>query len=115
MKRTLAVICAAMLMLSLSACGQRVPDYALGTVWGEITKISGTKVTLTLGEVTEDNAIPEMPGGNADGTPPEMPDDSAGGTPPEKTGGRAQRKRRVQLRQRDDCQYLRYKDNNGRG
>lgn len=87
MKRTLAVICAAMLMLSLSACGQRVPDYALGTVWGEITKISGTKVTLTLGEVTEDNAMPEMPGGNADGTPPEMPDDSAGGTPPEKTGG----------------------------
>lgn len=87
MKRTLAVICAAMLMLSLSACGQRVPDYALGTVWGEITKISGTKVTLTLGEVTEDNAMPEMPGGNADGTPPEMPDGSAGGTPPEKNGG----------------------------
>ena len=51
MKRTLAVICAALLVLSLSACGQRVPDYALGTVWGEIAEINGTKVTLTLGEI----------------------------------------------------------------
>ena len=82
MKRTLAVICAALLVLSLSACGQRVPDYALGTVWGEIAEINGTKVTLTLGEISGDGGA-----SGGDFTPPDMPDGSAGGTPPEKPDG----------------------------
>ena len=82
MKRTLAVICAALLVLSLSACGQRVPDYALGTVWGEIAEITGTKVTLTLGEISGDGGA-----SGGDFTPPDMPDGSAGGTPPEKPDG----------------------------
>lgn len=50
MKKTAAVICAIVMVLSLASCGKSTPDYALGTVWGEITKINGTKVTLTLGE-----------------------------------------------------------------
>lgn len=82
MKRTLAVICAALLVLSLSACGQRVPDYALGTVWGEIAEINGTKVTLTLGEISGDGGA-----SGGDFTPPDMPDGIAGGTPPEKPDG----------------------------
>lgn len=80
MKRTLAVICAALLVLSLSACGQRVPDYALGTVWGEIAEINGTKVTLTLGEISGDGGAsggdftpPDLPGGAGDGNAPSMP------------------------------------------
>ena len=68
MKRTLAVICAALLVLSLSACGQRVPDYALGTVWGEIAEINGTKVTLTLGEISGDGGA-----SGGDFTPPDSP------------------------------------------
>ena len=100
MKRTLAVICAALLVLSLSACGQRVPDYALGTVWGEIAEITGTKVTLTLGEISGDGGAlggdftpPDMPDGSAGGTPPEKPDGESGGqpgggeTPPDLPGG----------------------------
>lgn len=114
MKKTAAVICAIVMVLSLASCGKSTPDYALGTVWGEITKINGTKVTLTLGKVTEEDVMPEMPdmpGDNAGGTPPEMPNGEVpaepngqsgstrgegggkpggssgnGGTPPEKPG-----------------------------
>ncbi len=114
MKKTAAVICAIVMVLSLASCGKSTPDYALGTVWGEITKINGTKVTLTLGKVTEEDVMPEMPdmpGDNSGGTPPEMPNGEVpaepngqsgstrgegggkpggssgnGGTPPEKPG-----------------------------
>lgn len=111
MKKTAAVICAIVLVLSLASCGKSTPDYALGTVWGEITKINGTKVTLTLGKVKEENVMPDMAGDNAGGIPPEMPSGEApaepngqsgstrgesggkpgggsgnGGTPPEKPG-----------------------------
>ena len=80
MKKTAAVICAIVMVLSLASCGKSTPDYALGTVWGEITKINGTKVTLTLGKVTEEDVMPEMP---------DMPGDNAGGTPPEMPNGEA--------------------------
>ncbi len=99
MKKILSAVCAAALILSITACGSGAQtDYSGETVSGKVTTVDGSTVTLQLGELTEsdDNG----PGGQ--GQPPEMPsgdgsdtgnsDNSnggsgAGGTPPEKPSG----------------------------
>ena len=99
MKKILSAVCAAALVLSITACGSSAQtDYSGETVSGKVTSVDGSTVTLQLGELTEsdDNG----PGGQ--GQPPEMlsSDGSdtgnsdnvnggpgAGGTPPEKPSG----------------------------
>jgi len=91
MKKAVALLCTAAIVISLAACGKSA-DYSNQTVVGKVTAINGTKVTLQLGELSEGEK-PEMPSGDSaqDGqTPPEKPSgDSAqdGQTPPEKPSG----------------------------
>ncbi len=99
MKKILSAVCAAALILSITACGSSAQtDYSGETVSGKVTSVDGSTVTLQLGELTEsdDNG----PGGQ--GQPPEMPsgdgsdtgnsDNANGGPgsgdqPPEKPSG----------------------------
>lgn len=94
MKKIISAVCAAALILSITACGSSTQtDYSGETISGKVTSVDGSTVTLQLGELTEsdDNG----PGGQ--GQPPEMPssdgadmensDNSNGGTPPEKPSG----------------------------
>lgn len=92
MKKATALLCAAAIIISFTACGKSA-DYSNETVVGKVTAINGTKVTLQLGELSESKK-PEMPSadgqqdGQQDGqTPPEMPStdgQQSGQTPPEK-------------------------------
>lgn len=92
MKKATALLCAAAIIISFTACGKSA-DYSNETVVGKVTAINGTKVTLQLGELSESEK-PEMPSadgqqdGQQDGqTPPEMPSTDGqqdGQTPPEK-------------------------------
>lgn len=87
-KKATALLCTAAIIISFAACGKST-DYSNGTVVGKVTAINGTKVTLQLGELSE-NERPDMPDADSqqDGqTPPEKPsgDNSQDGqTPPEK-------------------------------
>lgn len=95
MKKATALLCAAAIIISFTACGKSA-DYSNETVVGKVTAINGTKVTLQLGELSESKK-PEMPSadgqqdGQQDGqTPPEMPSTDGqqdGQTPPEKPSG----------------------------
>ena len=95
MKKATALLCAAAIIISFTACGKSA-DYSNETVVGKVTAINGTKVTLQLGELSESEK-PEMPSadgqqdGQQDGqTPPEMPSTDGqqdGQTPPEKPSG----------------------------
>ena len=78
-----------------AAVNNYVPTSTDKTVTGEVTKITGNRITLALGNITEDNSAPDENSGNApeaDGNMPrmngdmpdfgsEMPD--MNGTPPE--------------------------------
>lgn len=112
MKRIVAILCAAALLFSLTACSgsnsdaESEADYSNQTLTGQVTAIDGTKVTLLLGEITEQEmdmqqmgggeAPSDMEAGNAPGNG-ETPSDAAGGdmsgdgqTPPEIPSGNAQ-------------------------
>ena len=88
MKKATALLCAAAIIISFTACGKSA-DYSNETVVGKVTAINGTKVTLQLGELSESEK-PEKPSGDnqQDGqTPPEKPStdgQQSGQTPPEK-------------------------------
>ena len=71
-----------------AAVNNYVPTSTDKTVTGEVTKITGNRITLALGNITEDNSAPDENSGNApeaDGNMPdfggEMPD--MNGTPPD--------------------------------
>ena len=96
MKKITALLCAAAMVLSLAACssGEDNSAYAGTTVTGEVSEIDGNKVTVTLGELTEEE-MPDwqQPGGDGE-TPPSKPDESgtdssetATQTPPEGKNG----------------------------
>ena len=106
MKKLLSVLCAAAVILSFSACGKSNENsaYAGTTVTGKVTAIDDSVVTLQLGELSENDSRPDMPGasdgngssGSENGTPPAKPDgDSStadggsggGNTPPELPSG----------------------------
>ena len=87
MKKFIAILCAAAMVLTLAACGaKRNTEYAGQTVTGKVTAIDGTSVTLALGESSGSGA----PSGGDGQQPPEMLDGSSQtdgqptGTPPEK-------------------------------
>ncbi len=91
MKKATALLCAAAMIISFTACGKST-DYSNSTVVGKVTAINGTKVTLQLGELSESEK-PEMSSGDStqDGqTPPEMSSGDStqdGQTPPEMPSG----------------------------
>ncbi len=84
-KKLLALMCAAVLIFTLSACGKN-SKYAGKTVAGKITKISNGTVTVTLGELSENGQdAPDKP----DGEQPDGSNSSGGDTsaPPQKPDG----------------------------
>ena len=101
-KRTIALLCAAAMVLSLAACG--TGEWSGQTLTGQVTEIDGSTVTLQLGELTEGGAPGDQNGQNdtnsqndkntptgqapSDGqTPPDRPDGTDGGTPPDLPDG----------------------------
>lgn len=89
MKKILAIICALALILTMASCGGT--DRSGTSVTGKVTSIDGTKITLSLGEISESEqgggqggTPPEMPSGDnsseQNGQPPEKPDNDANGT-----------------------------------
>ena len=97
MKKILSAICAATLILSITACGSSTQtDYSGETISGKVTSIDGSTVTLQLGELTESDdpgqggRPPEKPSGDSldtENSSSENGSDKAGGTPPEKPSG----------------------------
>ena len=89
MKKLISILCAVALVLSLAACGaKKNTEYAGQTITGKVTALSGTSVTLALGQLTQSSG----PSGTAGQQPPELPDGDASGsqptgTPPEKPDG----------------------------
>ena len=101
-KPILSVVCASALAFSLAACGSGNDTGSNNTtVTGQITELSGTSVTLQLGELSQgeqpggapssDSSAPSEDTASSDQsqkqTPPEKPDDDtqdSSGTPPEK-------------------------------
>lgn len=93
-KKIISAVCAAALILSITACGSgNQTDYSGETISGKVTSVDGSTVTLQLGELTEsdDNGTggqgqpPEMH--SSDGTDTGNGDNTNGGTPPEKPSG----------------------------
>lgn len=90
MKRIISILCAAVLLFSLTACSDSGTDYSNQTLTGQVTAIDGTKVTLQLGEITEQDM--QQTGGMGDGqTPPDMSERTGDReTPPEIPDGDTQ-------------------------
>lgn len=97
MKRILCMLCMAILILSLFGCKKEdTADYAGKTIVGRVSEVTGTTVTLKLGEleeIKEDKVggAGEEAGNEGIGAaeaPPEKPEEEAGGmqVPPEKSG-----------------------------
>ncbi len=110
-KRTIALLCAAGMVLSLAACG--TGEWSGQTLTGQVTEIDGSTVTLQLGTLTEGGAPGDQDGQDgqtdqtgqtdtnsqdgqpdqtgqapSDGqTPPDRPDGGDGGTPPDLPDG----------------------------
>ena len=72
LKKIIAALCVATLLLSCAACGQK-SDYAGKTIVGQVTEINNNKVTLQLGTWEEDTTKepPEKPGQDSDSAPAE--------------------------------------------
>ncbi len=86
MKKTIALLCTAAMLLSLSACAGKVTDYSNATITGKVTAISGSSVTMQLGTLTEaaggtGQTPPDAPsGGSADNTDQNTANDSTSST-----------------------------------
>jgi hypothetical protein len=109
MKKTLSILCASAMAVSLTACGttqtDTTPDYAYATVTGQVTAIDGNSVTLQLGTLSATSGDGQTPPDAAQGdstsdnsadtqTAPEKPDGDSNSdsssdtqTPPEKPDG----------------------------
>ena len=93
MKKTISLLCASAMVLSLAACGSSRTEsntdtaYADTTVIGQVTAINGNSVTLQLGTLSESDAKPASPNASssADNTsdtqaPPDKPAENDSGT-----------------------------------
>lgn len=92
MKKFLALLLSAALLLGLCACAapaESETDYSGQTLAGKITALSGSTATLRLGQLLE--SVSQSPSGEAPtGEPPELPSGEApSGEPPEKPAGEA--------------------------
>ncbi len=122
MKRITALLCIASMTVLMTACAEKGTDYSNQTLTGKVTAVDGTKVTMRLGELSEQEtpqkeeaaegsqgetlAAKGEGNGESDGqSPPEMtsgeaPTDNAeGDAPPEKQSGaeKARLRRRCRL------------------
>ena len=97
-KKWTAMLCAAALAVSLTACGTQTTEAADAgtTLTGQVSAVDGSEVTLLLGTLEEGKvgAAPDgAPGQDGQtGTPPEKPEDSSdsgstNGQPPAKPDG----------------------------
>ena len=98
-KRTIALLCAAAMALSLAACG--TGEWSGQTLTGQVTEIDGSTVTLQLGELNEGGAPGDQNGQtgqndqndtNSQDAPTGQPDQtgqapSDGQTPPDRPDG----------------------------
>ncbi len=108
MKRITALLCIMSTTVLMTACAEKETDYSNQTLTGKVTAVDGTKVTMQLGELSEQEtpqkeetaegsqgetlaAKGEGDGENGGQTPPEMPsgDAAPGGIPPEMPSGEA--------------------------
>ena len=110
MKRITALLCIASMTFLMTACAEKGTDYSNQTLTGKVTAVDGTKVTMRLGELSEQEtpqkeeaaegsqgetlAAKGEGNGESDGqSPPEMPsgeaptDNAEGDAPPEKQSG----------------------------
>lgn len=102
MKKTISLLCASAMVLSLAACGSSQTEsdtntvYADTTVTGQVTAIDGNSVTLQLGTLSESSDKPSSPdtsGNNVSGsqTPPDKPEGNSsetdGANPPAMQSG----------------------------
>lgn len=85
MKKIISLLCVGTMILSLAACSSNTGnDYSGQTLIGKVTAIDGNVVTVQLGELTEQQGMPngETPPNKSDGQdgdnqmPPEKPEDS---------------------------------------
>ena len=99
-KKIIALLCVVTMLLSITACSKSA-DYSEQTIIGQVTEINGTKVTLQLGEMSDENTAHNnqsesmgKPDGNSNGqVPPASPEgeqQSNGETPPELPSGEQQ-------------------------
>ena len=94
-KKWIAMLCAAALAVSLTACGAQTTETADAgtTLTGQVSAVDGSEVTLLLGTLEEGEAAPSgAPGQDGQtGTPPEKPESNSGsgtnGQPPAKPDG----------------------------
>ena len=99
MKKKLISLLGLVAMFTLSGCGSSdktdmpaetaavnnyVPTSTDKTVTGEVTKITGNRITLALGNITEDNSTPDENSGDAPEADENMPD--FGGDMPQMNG-----------------------------
>lgn len=96
MKKLFAALLAAALLFAFTSCGasstsNTAASYSNSTQTGEVTAIDGTKVTVQLGELTE-NEVPTAPAGDTGAAAPAQGSDSSTNsqsetqTPAEATG-----------------------------
>lgn len=96
MKKLFAALLAAALLFAFTSCGasstsNTAVSYSNSTQTGEVTAIEGTKVTVQLGELTE-NEVPAAPAGDTGAAAPAQGSDSSTNsqsetqTPAEATG-----------------------------
>ncbi len=86
MKKTISLLCASAMVLSLAACGSSQTEsntdtaYANTTVTGQVTAITDTSVTLQLGTLSESSDRPASPDASSSDntsnsqTPPDKPE-----------------------------------------
>ncbi len=86
MKKTISLLCASAMVLSLAACGSSQTEsntdtaYANTTVTGQVTAITDTSVTLQLGTLSESSDRPSSPDASSSDntsnsqTPPDKPE-----------------------------------------
>ena len=94
MKKILSILCMLALVFSLAACGSST---SADSIYGKVTAIDGSTVTVQLGEMSEQGGAPSGQAPSDGQQPPEMPSGEApssqtpsgGQQPPEKPDGDA--------------------------
>ncbi len=95
MKKLLSILCILALVFSLAACGSST---SADSLYGKVTAIDGSTVTVQLGEMSEQGGAPEGQAPSDNQQPPEKPDGDTSGSdtasngdqqPPEMPSGEA--------------------------
>ena len=94
MKRITALLCIASMTVLMTACAEKGTDYSNQTLTGKVTAVDGTKVTMRLGELSEQETpqkeeAAEGSQGETLAAKGEGNGESDGQSPPEMTSGEA--------------------------